>query len=228
MQLFLLLLLGADGLYIAVHLVHALTTWLPDQVYSLQYSGGMAEFSEYIKWWWIILMLGCLAWQSRSALLGAWTLLFTYAMCDDAMEIHETVGLKLARRWGFPDAFHLRSQDFGELLVAGVAGAALLSLIVICYPRASREARHITQDLLFLLAGVGFFGIVVDMIDIMPGPGAMMEFLSAVEDGGEMLAVSALCAYVFALFLCRGRLPVPYWRQVALVLRKKVLAPRQA
>jgi len=126
-------------------------------------------------------------------------LLFVYTLCDDAFQLHERRGVLVATRWHFTGALGLRARDFGELIVTGVVGAGLTALIFAVYLRSGRRARDDSRGLAILIAGLVFFGVVVDMLHVAAdGSGRAVTggALGIVEDGGEMFVVSLLCWYV--------------------------------
>ncbi len=85
-----------------------------------------------------------------------------------------------------------------ELVVTGAAAGLLLLLLVgstdlVADDRARRRSRVV----LALLAGLAFFGVVVDMVHSAVRGTALAHPLGALEDAGEMLVVSLMLATVF-------------------------------
>ena len=213
-RLFLLLLLSADLAFVGMHLVHALTPYLGDRLYSLETDRGYAEMFQYVKTFWIALLLGALWWQTRERAFAAWMLLFGYLLCDDALQVHEKGGYAVAKLLGLAGAFGLRAQDLGELALSAAVGGTLLGAIALLSVRGSRDVRHASLDLTGLLAILVFFGIVVDMLHVGASGGAAQVALGTLEDGGEMLAMSAACGYALRLFERGGSVPVPLLRML--------------
>lgn len=214
----LLLLVAADSAFVVVHLVNKLSPLVENKLYSLGQDGGYAEIFQYLKIYWIAIMLGALWSRTREPFYAAWMLLYAYLLCDDALRIHEIAGGAIASAWGYREALGLRPQDFGELTVSGAAGLTFLIVISATYLRASVDARNICRDLALLLGLLVFFGVFVDMLHIMAKGRYLREALGIAEDGGEMLAVSAACWYVLRLLEHRGNAPAPLWPRVLGVL----------
>jgi hypothetical protein len=221
----LLLLIAADMAFVIAHLVHRHSPLLASNLYSLGQDGGYAEMFQYLKTYWIVIMLGALWSRTRERVYLAWMLLYAYLLCDDALQIHERGGGIIARSWSYQDALGLRAQDFGELTVSAVAGLALLALIAMLYSRGTREARNVSKDLALLLAILVFFGIFVDMLHIMAPGRYLKDALAVIEDGGELFAVSAACWYVFRLLEGRDHAATPLWETTLAILSARRLRP---
>ena len=82
--------------------------------------------------------------------------MFTYFLCDDALQIHEIVGKHIANHLNFIPLFNLRLQDFGELAVSTSAGVILLSIIVWSYFHGSYALKKMTVDMLLFIFALVF------------------------------------------------------------------------
>jgi len=218
----LLLLLAVDLVFIGVHLVHELTPFLGDRLYSLETDRGYAEMFQYVKTFWIALLLGALWWRTHERAYAAWMLLFVYLLCDDALQVHEHAGYAVAQSLGLSGAFGLRAQDLGELAISAAVGGTLLGAIVWLCVRGTRDVRNASLDLGLLLAALVFFGVFVDMLHILAGGPTALVALGTLEDGGEMLAMSAACAYALQLEQHDGSVPVPLIRWLRAPWRPRV------
>lgn len=197
--IFLLLLVSADAVFVVVHFLRDFPPFDSSRLFSLETDKGYAEIFQYIKTFWIVLMLAMIWMRRREGIFLAWMLLFAYLLGDDSMQLHEHGGRVVARYWGFGNAFGLRAQDFGELAVSATIGLAFLALILFMYRRSGPAAREQSRTLGFYLGVVVFFGVFVDMLNILASDGAGGELLGAIEDGGEMFAISIVCWYVMNL-----------------------------
>src|SRR5688572_20266475 len=137
-SIFLLLLIAADAAFGILHVVNRLSP-LPGSsyLYHLGADGGYAEMFQYLKTYWIVIMLGALCSRTREPVYAAWMLLYGYLLCDDALRIHERAGGAIAAALSYQPALGLRAQDFGELSVSGVAGFVFLVSISTMYLRAT-------------------------------------------------------------------------------------------
>ena len=80
-------------------------------------------------------------------MLLAWSGFFGFLMLDDALQLHERIGLWLGRRLGLPAVGGLRPDDFGEILVAGTVGASLLLVLVLAWRRDRETAWRVFHAL---------------------------------------------------------------------------------
>jgi hypothetical protein len=207
----LVLLLAADLVFIAAHV------WLSSRGalssdYNLARADSFPEYYQYAKW------LACTAlctWafaRRRDALYLAWAALFLYLLLDDALELHEKIGISIAKSLAFVPALGLRAKDFGEIAVTLIAGLLLIGLIAICHRRSDDDrARALTWALLPWLGLLVFSGLFMDMAHGMIrafGGGQLAVMISGVfEDGGEMIAASFLTATVARAVLFPEGLP---------------------
>jgi len=203
---FLLLLLVADFAFIFLHFL-LLMTIVNDPLYSLERDRGYPEFYQYVKELWIIVLLLSICVRTGAVGYIAWVMLFGYLLCDDALEVHETLGEYIATRLYFVPLLRLRARDFGELAVSAMSGALLLTLLAWAYVRGSDTFKQSTKHLLLLLLALAFFGIFVDMLHVALRMGRQVRLLfGVVEDGGEMIAMSFIVWYVFLLNAREGDL----------------------
>lgn len=158
---------------------------------------GIAEHWQYIKWAGLALALAYCAASQRAATYVVWALLFVYLLVDDSQQIHETYGVVIADTLGLRPAFGLRAQDFGELIVTALAAMPLFGAISLVYLFAARtEDRVFTHTMVALFVALAFFGVGIDMLDIMVPWRWLALTLNIVEDGGEMIVATIMVAYV--------------------------------
>lgn len=200
---------GDDGFELhRFHLIHELSPFLGNRLHSLQTERGHSEIFQYVKMYWVSLMLFPLWSRTRQPVYAGWLVLFAYLLCDDVLQIHEKGGRALIGLWSLEPALGLRSQDFGELAVSGISGFILLALVYVLYKRSSEDAKAASRNLVLLCAIPVFFGVVVDMVHVLVGSGRIELLFGVVEDGGELLAVSMICWYVFNLLADRRGVPL--------------------
>ena len=189
--------------------------WFAGWHFSLESGNGLAAIYQYIKEVWLA---GCLALaflQTRATVFVGWTLLFAFLLLDDALELHERFGAIVAVAWNLPAIFGLRPADLGEIrgrrdrLRRPCAGDDRLS------PRWPRCASAI-GGFDVPARGAGALWVFFDMLHTITyfhAPSVAQVF-SLIEDGGEMLVVSAITAYVFDLASNAGRPRLGVWVRV--------------
>ena len=210
------MLVGADALFIMMHIVHAWSPFLHNSKYALDADLGMAELYQYLKLLWL---LGCLAVafrQTRRGVYLAWAALFALLLLDDVVQLHETAGVHIAKALGLAAAFGLRDVDYGELIYAAGVGTVAVALVLVTVRRGFRASRQFSADMLFLLFVLAIFGVGFDAVHTftyfrMP---ALVDVLALIEDGGELLVVSVLTAYAFDIASNLGQQRIAVWDHV--------------
>jgi hypothetical protein len=82
------LFLATDFVLISLHILYLTTDILSNSYFSIEQDRGYGELFQYIKEYWIAILLSLLAWRNRSFLYLGWSLLFFYLLLDDAAFPH--------------------------------------------------------------------------------------------------------------------------------------------
>ena len=188
-----------DSLFLGLHLLYRHTSLLPVDGFSLGRDRGYAEMFQYIKELAIALLFLGLAFRRRKGIFAVFSALFLYFLIDDSFELHEKFGAFLADVANLPAVAGLRSIDLGELAVYGYFALVFSIGIGLAYVRSDAATRWLSQGVIALVAGLAFFGIVLDMLAIMAGSTRLGSLLDTVEDFGEMVMMSVITAFVLGL-----------------------------
>lgn len=212
----LLLLICTDLTFILVHLVTVETGWLRGVGVSLEAERGLPETYQYIKEFWTAVGMAFLFWRTGVRSYVGWSIVFAFLLLDDAGQIHERVGAWLAHRYALPSVLGLRPDDAGELLFAAMLGTFVVGLAGLSYWRGCEQSRRTSPNVLCLLVLFAVPGVFVDMLHVVAYlQGSLLaQVLLVVEDGGEMLVMSALTAYVFHVAIHDGRARYDLWAYV--------------
>jgi len=212
----LLLLMGVDLIFILVHAMHAWTPWMGGAHFSLESESGMAAQYQYIKQVWLAACLALALIQTRNTAFFGWALIFAFLLLDDLLMIHERLGRLIAGSLELPAIFGLRPNDLGEVAAAAGIGCIVVTFVILAFRRGGEESRHLSADLLCLLVALAVFGVFFDVLHTIAyfrAP-ALAQMFSMIEDGGEMLVVSIITAYVFDITSNAGRLRLGVWSWV--------------
>jgi len=201
---FVLLLIAADCAFIFLHILLR-TQVLDAPLLSLEKDRGYSEVYQYIKEFWIVLLLMMLLIKNRVIGYGVWAVLFAYVLFDDALSIHETLGAYVSQKLDIDAAFGLRAKDFGELIVSAIAAVILLSPLILLYRHGAPAFRQASRHLLMLLLSLAFFGIFVDMLHVIFRGGRLDGVFVMLEEGGEMAVMSLIVGYTFLLNMTTTR-----------------------
>jgi len=181
-------------------LIRVFVALLANDLFDFDRERGYPEIYQYIKFFWIIVLLFNLSLKNRSLHYIPWVLLFTYFLVDDSIHIHERAGHFFAEHFNFTPLFGLRLQDYGQLAISATAGIFLFLPLVWAYRKGTQIFRKISLDIGLLVLVLVFFGVVVDMMRAAVHLGNAVDFIMGfVEEGGEMLAVSFILWYIFLL-----------------------------
>lgn len=209
----LVLLVAVDLIFILVHAMHAWSPWMNGAHFSLESESGMAAQYQYIKQVWLSACLCLALLQTRNTAFFGWALIFAFLLLDDLLMIHERLGGMLAGVLGFPAMFGLRPKDLGEVAAAALIGCVAVTLVLVAYRRGGEQSRQLSADLMCLLVALAVFGVFFDVLHTIAyfkAP-ALAQLFSLIEDGGEMLVVSVITAYVFDITSNAGRLRFGVW-----------------
>lgn len=190
----LVLLVLTDFLLIVLHILYTHTDFSSNRLFSIEQDLGFAEIFQYIKEYWIGLMLLWLALKIRSFLFLVWSLLFFFLLCDDALSFHEFGGAMLAKYFNLKGSW---AREIGELGVFIVMGVIFFSIIGISHYFSKQRFREISKHLAILIVALAFFGIFMDAVHSLFKYTKASDFLLLIEDGGEMLVMSLITWYVF-------------------------------
>jgi hypothetical protein len=219
----LLLLIAADLAFIVLHVVYIETGLLRGRPFSLEADNGLPEAFQYVKQFWVALCMAAMFRRVRQVVYIGWALVFTFLLLDDAFQFHEQIGDWLGQRYRLPVAFGLRPDDIGELLFAAVVGGTTAVLIGFGFWRGDADARIISRDMVIMVVVLAGLGVGVDILHVITYFKAplLAQFLLIIEDGGEMLVVSAMVAYMVDVLNQQGRATVDLWAMARQRLRRR-------
>jgi hypothetical protein len=180
----LLMLLTVAGGLVAAHLAHFTVGRPGDHGFRLGLERGFGELYFVILTVWAVGLLVLLAVRERSGVLAAWAVAFCVLFVDDWFTVHERLGADIGRRIG--TVYHV-----GELLL---------------HLRSRGTARAASAVLVGLALGLFVCGVVVDFLHGTVTGAALDPYVTVVEDGGEIIVMCAVVAFLFAVAFV-GHLP---------------------
>lgn len=194
----LLLLAGVDLAFILGDLLMNVLGLSPLSSMQVHRDHSIPEFYQYIKLGWCVSLTLLLGWLTRSWQPVLWAPLFAVLLVTDAATVHEYVGGWLATTLNLPAVAGLRPRDLGELIIAAVFVLPSLVLVAATWRRSTVLLRQFHVTIIALLGLLATFGLVFDMIHSAITHRRTQQLLALLEDGGEMLTVSALLAFLVA------------------------------
>jgi len=194
--LFLLLLTG-DAIFLVLHVVRYFNPETLSHAFNLSRDGSYPEIFQYGKELACALLCVYVGFGRFRWMIHGWAPLFLFLFLDDALRIHEEVGI-LTR--GFFESFPtlIRAQDVGELLASAAMALILFPIILFSVVSAERSRRWMHLTLVALVGAVAFFGIFVDLLHTFVGQFIQKSrpVFGFLEDGGEMIAMTLVTVFV--------------------------------
>jgi hypothetical protein len=224
--LFVLLLFG-DLAFTVLHLIYVETGFLRGMRISLESDGGPSEIYQYVKEFWLIVCMVIAFVSTRHRVFLSWALVFTFLLADDAGQIHENLGSSFSERYQLPAPFGVRPKDIGEMIVGLSAGLIALIVVLAGLWRSTEQCRRISRDLAVMVVALGVAGILVDMVHVVAyySGSLLAQLLIVIEDGGEMVIMSALTAYAFHVASHSGVTRLNLWSAVTARWRARAITP---
>lgn len=192
-----------DLAFIGIDLVFNVMGLNPLSSMQVDRDRSVPEFYQYIKLAWCVTLVVQLGWVTRSWQPVFWAPLFTLLLATDAVRIHEQAGGWLATvahlpALQLPALGDLRPQDLGEVIVAVAFVLPSVALIALTWSRASIRARRFHLTITALMGLLATFGLLFDALHSVASDPRTQQVFALLEDGGEMLTVSALLAFLLA------------------------------
>lgn len=215
-------LVATDAVLILLHVLHSLHDMrvigadggadgggflLESRRFLIDEELGYGEIFGYLKSLAIAAALFACYRRARAPAFAALAFAFAVIALDDSLRIHEFFGSLIAKGLALGPAFGLRAQDVGELMVWSALGAVVVSGLAYGYRRSNAAARSLASIFLSLLAVLVFFAVVADMLHIALAGWFRGAYRvgTVIEEGGEMLTLSLICAAAVAAFALRPR-----------------------
>ena len=209
-SLLLQLLLAADVGFFVMHLVWLALPSPGHAFFSLSTDLGYGEWFQYLKTFWMVIILVVLFQRTRHIFYLAWSFFWVYIPLDDALQIHERVGVWIAESVPFLSGVR-DAKDVGELIVYAVVGTLLILLLITAYYRTPRNQRGDSLGLTFFAGLFLFFSVVLDILGGLVSaflPSRLLLYgFNFLEDGGEMIVLSFAVSWLFARLVTEPFLP---------------------
>ncbi|WP_300246697.1 hypothetical protein [Antarcticimicrobium sp.] len=202
---FLIGFLAADCMFLVIHAVFGLLTmrgvvevW-PD-FFNVDRDWGGGEIFSYIKWALTIGAVVACFMKSRKPIFLGLGGLFLICLLDDSIGLHERGTLWLVDEFTIYRYFGAMQGVVGELIAwASLGIPAVACLGAGWWMSNSRDRRLILPGLMFF-AGVVVSAVGMDVIhSSLPDRSLAAGLVGMLEEGGEMIFLSLLLAFVWGL-----------------------------
>lgn len=168
--------------------------------------GSIPEHYQYVKLAWVVLMVLLLARAWGSWWFLPWAAAFLYMVVDDFFAVHEHVGWWIDQQVEPSHVIGLPLRDVAELALPAVVGIVLAPLLLWSLVGSSGAVRAVLRRLAGLLVLFAVFAVGVDLLHAaLPDPGELWKAWGVLEEGGEMVVVSVIVAFVFGVLVLPAR-----------------------
>ena len=200
--LFALLLLGDLALIVAHYVVGSLdsTAVKPFRI-NRDFSYG--EMFGHLKEVWAIATLAAVALRERRPRMLGWAVLFAIVLADDLGRLHEQAAFWLADSGLTAAVGPVSAVSLGELLFFAALAPLLLAAAFLAATTRHPIDRRLAVDLGVLVVLLGGCAVGVDVVHAAAG-GEPFGLWTLLEDGGEMVLLSAIAARCVVRFLTFG------------------------
>jgi len=157
--------------------------------------GGYPESYGYGKQVLVALLLLATHAATRQAVYRMLALLFAVCVLDDSLALHEAFGSFMAAHAGIP-------VRVGELVGWGLIGLAPVLAVLAGYRRSDARSRADAEAVLAGFAILLFFAVGMDVVHGVIGRfvSGFQTVLTIAEDGGELFALTLICALALGIF----------------------------
>lgn len=161
--------------------------------------GSLFIFGQFVA---IILCLSEVKYNRRDRAFDFWKYLFLYLLAADMFDITEHAGRILGELFSFEELYGLAPADYGKFAFALGGGLMVAALLGYLLRRSSRQFVSASFAIFVFLSLFAFFAVIFDIIHAFFDKDPRLGFaLGMLEEGGEMIVISFLTAYVFYLWL---------------------------
>lgn len=193
----LILVIIVDIVFITLSSVHHLNVFNSvsnNYLFDIEADMSYSEVYQYIKEFWIVLILGWLSYKKNSYTFLNWAILFMIILLDDALSIHEIVGENFALDFGIE---YIPDYIFGELIYFIILFSLFIISALISYFRDQIYEKRISESLIILLGLLAFFGVIVDTFRSIVMDSNIGWIFGLIEDGGELIMMSILFWFLY-------------------------------
>jgi hypothetical protein len=199
----LIALLVLDACLIAGHILHEVWGRGPFSLtrFSLTYEGGFASLFGGAKMLAAAGMMWVLARRSLAPIDLAWAFALVTIALDDLLELHEGFGRVIADSFALSSPLGGDPVALAELIVWALIGSVVFAVLIVAHTRSGQEPRNRSLRISGIVGLLVFFAIGVDGFNSFVVGGRPNAVSSLIEDGGELVVMSLVLAYVSSILL---------------------------
>jgi hypothetical protein len=162
---------------------------------------SISEIYQYIKYAGIIGLLFLIMLKTKYLHYFSLIIFFTIVLADDSLQIHEKFGQNYNLIIGSQVLLPQIAKGLGELFGFLMIGSLALIPLAISFIKSNYFFKKFLTQILFLVAILIFFAVVIDFFNLLFNHNPRMSFLlSLLEESGEIFTASFILYFIFAHF----------------------------
>lgn len=175
--------------------------------FNIQRDGGIPETFNYFQLGLVSIVLVLIYHRSRVPTYLILALIFAYALFDDALQLHEQLGVVLAAALVLPDLWGVSGRDIAQPLYFAIVAGVFAPMLLGGWFYANPTHRRFSISIIALFCALAFFAVFVDFVHVFVANYSRIanQALALVEDGGEMLVVTLSCWVALSIHSYAGQ-----------------------
>lgn len=175
---------------------------LGHQRFNIESDRSYGEYFEYIKTAvCIVASFACLG-ITKCSIYSVMSAAYVWLLLDNSIGLHEGLGRRVAPLLPGTGVLPFPGEALGELAIFACFALAGLGLFAVSWRRSVGKHRAAGTVFVLLMAALGVFAVGVDALHVVSERfrQVVTDALGVVEDGGELLVLSAHCAFMLSLW----------------------------
>ena len=159
------------------------------------------ELYNYMKLGCIVVLMVRAFAKTQQVIYVTWAVVFFIALLDDSLQIHEQLGDYFALALNLPSVLGLYPDDLGELMAWAILAIPVIGALFYGFWHSRGDHTRIGGVLAILLCALFFFAVIFEVLanvveNLLVGDirKAVAGIFGVVEDGGEMVTITLVCA----------------------------------
>ncbi len=201
----LLVLLFVDVALIVLHAFNGSGGQARRELFQIDAQYGLGSIVMFAKLAFAIWLLSEIRYIRRDRAFDFWKFLFLYVLLDDIFEISTHAGRWVGTLFSFEEFMGLAPADYGKFAFAIGGGLIVSAFLGYLLRRSSRNFVSASFAIFVLLSAFAFFAVFFDIVHAFFNEDPRLGFaFGMLEEGGEMIVISFLVAYLFYFYRVSG------------------------
>ena len=159
------------------------------------------EILNYIKWLILAFVFLTAFLRDRAVMMLSLFLVVLILLADDSLQLHETLGPNVVQAIGLQHTLGEKAYTIGSMVIWGGLGVVVLAITMFGWRSASSSLRKQLYPVFAYFFAIIFCAIGIDAIhELFDFPKVIKGVLGILEDGGEMLFLTAMTRHVWIKF----------------------------